>query len=429
MSRQISATSFPMIQDTGYTAYRWLMLLCVSFSICAYAMEMTGFAPILGIIAEDLNVQIGEAANLMMVYVLAVAFSLTWAGSICDRYGITTALVSGILCSCVPAVMMPLVTGHAFKIFIVLRFIQGVSVGFIYVTVGHVLARWFPPKERGIASGLMIGAMPIGASIGVATAPILLEMIGSWRYTMVVLSIPGWLGVVLAILITRRQPQSALFDAVIESKKPDQKEMSFLQALKFPYTWIGVCIMFCNAWCHFCLYSIIPPFLSANAPIGVGLSPILAGKLSLAITLSGFFAFIAGGLFFDRVAKGNYRFAMIIGFFLTGISSYFILTSTFRNGIFPLVLCLLFAGWGTPFMNGSISSCIVANYPAPIVGRMMGVWFGLGTFGGALGIYLGGIGIAKTGNFYWAIFPISIAATIGIVFSWFLKFKNAYGVI
>jgi MFS family permease len=305
-------------------------------------------------------------------------------------------------------------------------------VGFIYVTVGHVLSRWFPPNERGLASGLMIGAMPIGASIGVVTAPILLEMIGSWQYTMVLLSIPGWMAIVLAVLITRREPQPALSGPVFESKKTDptdQKEMSFVQALQLPYTWIGVGILFCNAWCHFCLYSIVPPFLSANVPAGVGLSPVLAGKLSMAITFSGFFAFIAGGLFFDRVAKGSYRFAMIIGFFLTAVSSYFILASALHNGIYSLVLCLLCAGWGMPFMNASISSCIVANYPAQIVGRMVGVWFGLGTFGGALGIYLGGIGIAKTGNFYWAIFPISIAATTGIVFSWFLKFKNADGVI
>jgi MFS family permease len=429
MSRHVSAATFPVIRDAGHTGYRWLMLFCVSFSICAYAMEMTGLAPILGSIANDLNVQIGAAANLMTAYVLAVAIFLPWAGSICDRYGMTVALVSGILCSCLPAVMMPLVSGNAFKVFFLLRFIQGASVGLIYVTVGHVLAGWFPPKEQGIASGMMIGAMPIGASIGLATAPILLERIGSWQYTMALLSIPGWIGIVLAILITRRQPPSALLDSVIELNSPDQKEISFLKALTLPYTWIGVGIMFCNAWCHFCLYSIIPPFLSANAPAGVGLSPVLAGKLSMAVTFSGFFAFIAGGLFFDRVAKGNYRFAMMIGFFITAISSYFILISAVHSGLFLLVLCLLFAGWGMPFMNASISSCIVGNYPSKIVGRMMGVWFGLGTFGGAIGIYLGGVGIAKTGNFYWAIFPISIAATIGIVFSGFLKFKTANGAI
>jgi MFS family permease len=430
MSGQVSAASFPLNQVAGYAAYRWLMVLSVSFSVCAYAMEMTGFAPILGIIAKDLNVQIGEAANLMMAYVLAVAFCLTWAGIVCDRYGITISLVLGLLCSSVPAVMMPLVVKDGFKIFFVLRFIQGASVGFIYVTVGHVLALWFPPKEQGIASALMIGAMPIGASIGMATAPMVLEMIGSWQYTMALISIPGWIGIAFAILITRQQPPAARLDDVTDSKNSVQKEISFYAAVKLPCTWIGVGIMFCNAWCHFGLYNIVPPFLSTKAPIGVGLSPVLAGKISMAITLAGFFAFIAGGLFIDKVAKGNYRFAMTAGFFLTAISSYFVLTSAFQDRIFSLVLCLLVAGWGMPFMNASISSCIVANYPSKILGRMMGVWFGLGTFGGAMGIYLAGISIVNTGSFYWSILRISIVAIMGVVITLFLKVqKNNNGVM
>ena len=200
--------------------------------------------------------------------------------------------------------------------------------------------------------------------------------------------------------------------------------MSFLTALSRPYTWVGVSIVFCNAWALYGLYNLVPSFLAAKVPVGVGLGPVVAGQLSLALTLTGIFSMIAGGLFLDKVAKGNYRLAMSIGFLLAAIATYFILTPGVQTHIYLLVCCLLIAGWGVPFMNASISACIVSSYPAPMVGRMVGLWFGLGTFGGAVGIYLGGISIARTGNFYWAIMPISIVAIMGIVFSCFQKSKG-----
>ena len=72
-------------------------------------------------------------------------------------------------------------------------------------------------------------------------------------------------------------------------------------------------------------------------------------------------------------------------------------------------------------MNASISAFIAMNYPPDIVGRMVGWWFGLGSFGGALGIYLGGISIARFSSFYWAIILISIACVVGLVLAFFLK--------
>ncbi len=384
-------------------------------------MEMTGIAPILENISKDLNVPLGAAANLMMAYVLAIAVFFTAGGMVCDRYGLTVSLVVGLLCCCVPAITMPLIAVKQLNTVFCLRFVQGISVAFVFATVAHVLAHWFPVKERGIASALMASSMPIGSSIGVLTAPYLLEMTGNWQQSIALLSLPGWVGIVCALTLTKRPMASTSLNSQHISQTT-HKEMSFVKAMALPQTWIGVCIMFCNAWCHFCLYNIIPSFLSTKMPMGAGLAPTLAGKLSMFLTLSGFFAMITGGVLIDRVAKGKYQIAMRIGFFLTGIANFSILIPGIQTNTFSLSLCLFFAGCGMPFMSASISYYLVSHYPIPIVGRMMGVWYGLGTFGGALGIYTSGVSISNTGNFQWAIFQISIAATIGFIFSWLLPF-------
>ena len=46
---------------------------------------------------------------------------------------------------------------------------------------------------------------------------------------------------------------------------------------------------------------------------------------------------------------------------------------------------------------------------------MMGFCFGVGTFGGALGLFLGGMSIGKTGSFFSALALISAAAVVGII--------------
>ena len=103
-----------------YSGYRWLMLLSVSTSILSITTEMVGFAPILGEIAKDLNVSMGSATNLMMAFVLANAFVLTWGGVVCDKYGITKALILGLLCCSVPSIFMPWI-GHSFKTVFICR--------------------------------------------------------------------------------------------------------------------------------------------------------------------------------------------------------------------------------------------------------------------------------------------------------------------
>jgi hypothetical protein len=61
------------------------------------------------------------------------------------------------------------------------------------------------------------------------------------------------------------------------------------------------------------------------------------------------------------------------------------------------------------------------NYPPSIVGRMVGWWFGFGMFGGALGLYLGGLTIGATGSFRTAIGLISVSAVLGLILDFFLK--------
>ncbi|GAB7025344.1 MFS transporter [Geotalea toluenoxydans] len=402
-----------------HSSYRWLVLLAGCLAICTIYMDMIAYAPILGEIAKKLNIEMGAATNLMMGFVLSVACVLIWGGVVCDKFGITTALVLGLLCSTLPTAIIPWIGGNYVAVMMA-RLVQGASVGFVFATIGPILALWFHPREHGMASGLLIGSISLGCAIGVFASPAVLGMTGSWEKTIFTLGIPGWAAILLAIIATRKNPPQISAEEAIASSDKTPASMSFMGALACPITWLGSLIVFCNAWAMYGLYNLVPPYLAADAPMGLGLGAAMSGKLSIAVTIIGLFATIFGGLFFDKVAKGNSRLAAIIGFLISACVIVILLPAVSKS-ITVLALCLLVVGWGIPFMGPSISAFIAMNYPPSIVGRMIGWWFGFGTFGGAAGLYLGGMSISKSGNFYLAIGMISIASMIGVLLSLFLK--------
>jgi MFS family permease len=406
-----------------YSKARWSLLLSVSVAIMSLYINMIVFAPILGDISAALKVDMGSATNLMMGFVLSVACVLIWGGVVCDKFGITAALVLGLLCTSIPAVLMPLL-GQSFSAVFIGRLVQGASVGFVFATIGPILALWFPPKEQGLAAGVLFGSISLGSTIGVVVSPVLLKTLGSWEMVVAVMSTPGWIGIVLAYLFTRQAPSPEVIKALQTGMASGKNDLTVKQALALPKTIVLTAVIVCNAWALYCLYNLVPPFLSAPAPMGVGLSPVTAGNLSLALTAVGIFAPFVGGIFFDRIVKGNPKPAVIIGFALSGIFTYAVSLPSIYSNMPVLIVCLMLAGWGIPFMGSSLSAFIAVNYPPGIVGRMMGFCFGMGTFGGALGLYLGGSSIGSTGSFFTALAMISGAAVVGIFLMLLLKGKQ-----
>jgi len=410
--------------EAVYSSYRWLMMLVVSMTMTACYMNMVAYAPILGEIAKGLGAEMGTATNLMTGFVLAAAIVMIWGGVISDKYGVTAALVLGLLCTSVPAVLAPWI-GGSYGAVLVARLIQGTSLGFTIAAIGPIAALWFPLKEQGIAIGVMVGCISLGSALGVVLSPMVFEAVGSWQKTVALLSIPGWVAMALSLLITRRPPNPKVVSAITEGMKLAKgEEMTLGKAFATPILWIGCSMAFFQALGFYCLYSLVPPYLASPAPMGLGFGPVTAGKFSFALTVIGMISTIAGGLFFDKVAKGRSRPAPWITYVVVGFFTYSILTPTVYHHYALLVICLMFAGFGIQFMSPTTMGTIAKTFPPNIVGRMVGFLAGFGTFGGPVGLFLAGLAITKTGNFKWALSITSMACMAGFILTFFFQAKK-----
>lgn len=407
----------PVENQQVYPAHRWFVLAVACLAILTAYMNVVAYAPLISEIAFHLKIETGRAMHLISVTYIVTAVALIFAGFVCDRYGFKLSIQAGLLLSILPTVFVPFI--KTFGPLMAMRVVQGIAPAFVLVTVGAVTAMWFPRKEQGLASGLMMGSLSLGAAIGLVLGPAIWKLTGTWQAAVTLLSTLGWLALVLSLFIrTRASVPVAPLQAM------DGDVSAFNRAIRLPVTWAGVALFFFSAWGLHSLYALVPAYLSSPQPMGIGLQPVLSGKLSLALTLIGIAGVLFGGITLDRIAKGNYRILIAVGFGLTAVSSCLILLPIVYKNLFLLTVCLIVAGWGIPFTSSPAIAFVVGTYPPGIVARMLGLLGGLGTFGGAAGVYVGGLFVANTGSLYGGILFIGIAAVIASALTRWLRSDN-----
>ncbi|MFZ0928164.1 MAG: MFS transporter [Syntrophobacteraceae bacterium] len=403
-----------------HSRYRWVLLLTMCITIMSAYIDMNAYGPILHDIGKALNVDAGRAIDLMMGFILATAITLIWGGVICDKYGMTVAFVLGLLCVSVPAALMPWI-GKSFGTVFVCRLIQGASIGFIFTSTGPLLHLWFPHQEHGIASGIIIGFTGVGAGLGGLLSPPIFNAGYSWQATVALLSIPGWAAMLLAIIFTTKAPPEAAVEALRLTRLQSQGQATLLDVFKRPSTWMACLVNGCAMWVLYCLINLVPVYMAVASPMGLGLGAVMSGRLSLGLTWIGFFGNLGGGLFYDKVAKGDARVGPAIAFVLACIFSYLILCPAVYSNIPFLFIALVIAGFGATFGLASVPAFLAQNSPPQVAGRVIGWVVGISTFFGAFGIHLSAGTIHSSHSFVTAITMISLAAVCGFIFSIFLK--------
>ena len=396
------------------------MLISAALSFINVQITNLSISPILPHIAQDLGINIGVATNFMSAFIFSGSFVLLLIGGvICDRYGIFTALIIGLLCAVVPSALMPWIGKNYTGVFYA-RLVQGLSPGFIFPAMGAIIAIWFPLREKGLATGLMSAAVAAGSCAGTMGGPIVFKMVDTWQQMSAWLSIVGWIDlafIFLLLMLPKPQPPTQQVEA------PDEADDNVLKlALFAPLTVLGVLVTFMAAWDFQCLYGLTPTFLSADIPTGAGYGPLVSGYLMISVTVvSGILGPMVCGLLVDKVFNGNTKQVISLGFILMCVSLY-LMKFPFVHGSVPLIsICLLLAGFGIQFVMPAIYIFIAKSYVHQIVGKMTGLWQGIGSFGGSLGLYLGGLSLRITGNYNMAFTIISLVALVGLILSIFMS--------
>jgi MFS family permease len=406
-----------MNESLKYPAMRWLVLLAGGLTVLAGNMYIISFASILPDIAGDLGIEIGTATNFMSVFMLVASISIIIGGLLCDRFGILVVLMLSALFASGGALLMPWL-GKAYSTALVARAFEGIGTGFGFCLLSPIMATWFPKKEQGIAAGLLGTATALGAVIGYPLSSGVFAATGSWQEMSAWISIVGWVPFVLVIiLMVLPKPELPSHAPAMETSDVGV----FRKQLAEPMTWICMLVVFFAAWQLQTIYNITPTYFSADTPLGLGLGYMTASKLMIGASLAGVVAPIISGIIQDKVFKTNARPFMFIGFALCCVFMYLLLLPAVNGANGPLLACIILAAAGVAVLYASLPLFVSLNYPLQVIGKVFGIVFGLGAFGGATGLFAAGVAVDANGNYHLAITLISLAALAGLVCVLFLR--------
>ncbi len=202
-------------------------LILLIFSGMINYVDRASLAVGLPLIRHDLGISIAHSGVLLSSFLLVYAFCQLPAGAVVDRFGARLVLAAGLVLWSFAQVLGGLVS--SFRQFLAVRGLLGVGESPQFPSCARIVADWFAPRDRGLATGIWNCASSLGTAISAPLLTILMIHLG-WRWMFITMGLVG-LVVGFAFYSLHRDPKHLrLTDAEREYLSSPERETQ-------PMTW------------------------------------------------------------------------------------------------------------------------------------------------------------------------------------------------
>jgi len=417
-----------MDQSNVYPRFRWFIMMAAIVATAAQTAMMIAPAPLMGPIAKDLGMSVGQATGIIMgLWQIAAPISVIASGFYVDRYGITKTMALGCALLILPSLAFPFVDNNLGAI-VALRVLQAFGVGPISAAVAPLAAIWFPPQQRSFVAGLQGMANSLGVAISFMLSPVIFAVSGNWLTVMPWMTIVAVVALVLTLAIPFGSKPPSLAVQITGCDSVAGKD-DFKLALKQPVTYVGIAALFIGCWTFVAFNDLTPGYFAIESPVGLGFGPEEAGKLMTIYQLAFMAGAVAVAVIFEKVFKENARLTISIGFGLFAVFATSIMLPAVYANKSVLMICLPLAGFFGAWCIPVCITFISLHYPAHITGKMIGLWFGVGIFAGLPAIIAGSAALHTTGNYHMSIIIVAAVALLGIIVAMFMKPPTVFCII
>jgi len=401
------------MSEKTYPAFRWFVLFALLFGTIANGVILIWPAPLMQHIAEALHADLGAVTGALMVAFTILVSVFAIVGGIClDKFGFLPTMFASLIVLTVATLLVP-ACSHSFGAMVLVRMLQGAGGGPMMAAVGVVAVNWFPINQRGIVTGIQGVGISLGIALGFAFVPMAFMKTGSFA------SAAAWMGLfpivsILLFLAVAMGPKPPVHDATEDGLAPDA-EGDFKVASKLPVFYVGIILIFLFSWLGQAFNDLTPVYLSAPSPLGMGHGMMVAGKFMGMVQVANMIGSVVGGLIMAKLLKGNAKIAVCLGFLLVAVAAYAVKSPGVAGnlGVLPIAMFAagFFQGWIAPNVMGFASM----HFPSHIVGKICGIWMGLGIFGGTVGVIVGATLLHKTGGYQASLTMVALVSLVGFL--------------
>ena len=197
MTSNTPARQYATEADRHNSPYRWVLIgLATVSAALVIAMPWIGLSVLFEEISAELGLTLVQVGVVWGISSLTGLFMSLAGGILGDRFGARKVLIAACFMIGITGASRALAVN--FPTLIISSFLLGLCTPLIGVNLHKIASIWFPPRQLGLANGIVSSGFAAGFSVsGLVTATLLSPVLGGWRNVLLFFAA---LAFVLAVL-------------------------------------------------------------------------------------------------------------------------------------------------------------------------------------------------------------------------------------
>jgi MFS family permease len=394
------------------TSYEWKAVTLLGLGFGLVGLDRWIIAPLFPFMLKDLGLNIQDQGTIIGILGMAWGFFAIFSGRLSDAIGHRKVLIPVVFLFSLLSGASGLASG--FVSLFTVRLLMGVMEGSYCPTSFTATAAASHPSRRGFLQGLQqCGFALFGLALGPIIATQLLQVVPSWRWVFLTVSVPGLIVGGLLYVVLREPADTQGGHIVGAVGTPRSQGGRWFDVFKSRNIVLSMCGLFCAMTCVFVLGAMVPNYLLDY----LKLTPTQMGFVMSGLGFGGFVGQFAVPGLSDLFGR---RVMAVIGFLGAALFVY-LLKNTGANPpmLFALLFLVSFGCLGNiALITGPIAT---ESAPAGLISSAIGMVVGAGEiFGGGVAPIIAGAVAQRYGveNILWVAMS---GVLLGVVVAAFLR--------
>jgi MFS family permease len=414
--------------------YGWIIVgLSVAVAVGALGFGRFGYTVILPSMKMGLGLDAVKAADLATGNMIGYLSFAAVGGMLAARFGPRGVISLFMLVTGASMLLSGLASSYPLAL--AARTLTGIGSAGANIPVMALVAVWFAPRRRGLATGITVS----GASIGLVVTGLLVPAIlrrfgpGGWRQAWFVFAAFAFLVAVLSLIVLRNSPAdkgcvpvggavggasgSSLGGAAVSPSGgiAGRPRLDWSLLYKSGQIWhlAGIYVLFGFSYVIYATFFV--DYLTSEAGFTIGRAGSLWSAVGMLSVASGFI----WGSVSDRLGR---KYGLALVFLLQGAS--YALFGLWRSipGFYLSALFFALTAWSVPAIMAASAGDLLGTKMAAAAFGFISLLLSVGQ---ALGPFVAGRIAALTGSYSYSFVAAAVAALLGATAALFLKMGTA----